>query len=674
MSQDSKLTPPSLAQHFDAPDDYVGHFGWLCGYSADAAFLNDAAERFTRSTAAQRAYQGRIVLAIFLDPGNPQITLVDAPGVAHLAIKKAEEKPFCLLHAKIALLGFRHVKQRDKWQLRLIVSTGNWTRQTLEESLDLAWRIDADADNIQTVNEKLSLACADIKAANELLQWIADKFDTRLLFSKSTDRPYGETSQAIAETTQWVKSCEAKAKGKPRFFDNREKSLLAQLPDQVMSCSQAVRRNYLAMGSGFYEGESDQKSRPEIPCKIVAALQEKGLLTKRPKVDLFVNPQACQAVATAVKPLNDKGITIRPANQPNCVFGDGRTRTLHAKFLFSANYRENSNNCNSAWVYLGSGNLTGPGFKYQMGKGSGNLEAGVVFAADGLYWMENKDIDALRVVSNLLPVQRDEKVESDQNTLEAGSGMEMREDVFLASPVAFLMWHESADARELRAEETASNDFEVLCQETVCLKTETGFLWPRSVSPPRLVHCRWYADGKQHDAEIPVIDPFGRIAGTQLPQIDIEEVCWQLAAFPLPPEEDDGDDGNDENSAGDGKNGKDDKASSGITGMYPIRQMMELVENIAARQTMLDKPDWALWCHRLEQTLIQAKDSPAVKGFHALGLNPLSPLRQACFRPSFAENRESAEGRLYENTLVRIEKSWDVSRLSPLGIKAGEVV
>ena len=88
MSRDhDKLPGPSLAQHFEAPDDYLGHFGWVCGYSADAPFLNDAVERFTRLTAAQRAHLGRIALAVFLDPGNPAVSLLDAPGVAHLPIR-----------------------------------------------------------------------------------------------------------------------------------------------------------------------------------------------------------------------------------------------------------------------------------------------------------------------------------------------------------------------------------------------------------------------------------------------------------------------------------------------------------------------------------------------------------------------------------------------------------
>src|SRR5450759_1197819 len=93
--------PLSLAQHLEAPDDFVGCFGWLCGFSADSGFLDDAVERFTRRTHAQRAYEGRIALAVMLDPSNPQITLKEVPGVLHLPA--SSKYPFRLLHAKVAL-------------------------------------------------------------------------------------------------------------------------------------------------------------------------------------------------------------------------------------------------------------------------------------------------------------------------------------------------------------------------------------------------------------------------------------------------------------------------------------------------------------------------------------------------------------------------------------------
>src|SRR6266849_5170612 len=162
---DKTFKPLSLAQLFEAPDGFIGHFGWMCGYSADAGFLNDAAERFTRQTDRQRAFAGKIALAVMLDPGNPQISCADVPGILHLPIR-TDRRPFNLLHAKIALLGFRNDTIRNQWCLRLIVSTGNWTRETLEESLDLAWTIETSSQEVaRSLNPEAKQRCADFKVA-----------------------------------------------------------------------------------------------------------------------------------------------------------------------------------------------------------------------------------------------------------------------------------------------------------------------------------------------------------------------------------------------------------------------------------------------------------------------------------------------------------------------------
>lgn len=667
MSRDhDKLPWPSLAQHFDAPKDHLGHFGWLCGYSADAPFLNDAAERFTRLTSAQRARLGRITLGVFLDPGNPAVTLLDAPGVAHLPIRDAAAKPFRLLHAKIALLGFRHAESSDHWRLRLIVSTGNWTRQTLEESLDIVWRIDIDSEMLATSDNDVLQACADINAARGLLQWMENCFDARLLSAAPQGR-FNETEHARHQVDGWVTLCSAKARGRARFFDSRSDSLLGQLSDQIKACGNGVARNYLAMGSGFYETAADQGRPPEVPGSIIDTLKLNSLLTKNPGVDLFVNPQACQAIATSVAALSTQGMRIRPAAQPSCVFGAGNPRTLHAKFLFSANYRENSSACNSAWVYLGSGNLTAPGFACKMSAGAGNLEAGVVFAPQNLYWQEGQGIEAWQVVTNLLPIQWTEAFDGSPNRLLPGSGMEPRDLSFTAPPVAWLNWWEGAEGNELRVPETVPADFVVLdLAGGACLRTETGFQWRNP--QPRQVRCRWVVGGTHHEGDLPVVDGFGRIAATQLPAIGVDEAYWQLADFPMPPdgdEDDTGGDGGGENEDGNPK-GKT-AGSSGQPVSYPIRQMMELIEGIAAKQTEIAEMDWPLWCLRLEQTLGQAKECPVVKAFHELKLNPLSPLWHAAFRPAFAETRDSHAGQLYESTLARIGKAWAVDHLKAIG-------
>jgi hypothetical protein len=95
--------------------------------------------------------------------------------------------------------------------------------------------------------------------------------------------------------------------------------------------------------------------------------------------------------------------------------------------------------------------------------------------------------------------------------------------------------------------------------------------------------------------------------------------------------------------------------------------MMELVESIAAKQTAIDETNWPLWCNRLEQTLRQTGDSAVVKYFReVLGLNPLSPLHQPSFRPSYAESNDTAPGKTYFDALTRVEESWKVNGLNPL--------
>jgi hypothetical protein len=95
--------------------------------------------------------------------------------------------------------------------------------------------------------------------------------------------------------------------------------------------------------------------------------------------------------------------------------------------------------------------------------------------------------------------------------------------------------------------------------------------------------------------------------------------------------------------------------------------MMQLVENIAAKQTDISLADWAAWCIRMEQSLCQAAESPVADTFRKLELNPLSPLWQPPFRPVFAESAETAEGRFYEDVLGRIEVLWGVIELKKIG-------
>jgi len=161
-----------------------------------------------------------------------------------------------------------------------------------------------------------------------------------------------------------------------------------------------------------------------------------------------------------------------------------------------------------------------------------------------------------------------------------------------------------------------------------------------------------------------VIDEYGRVAATILPCIDIEEAWNQLANFPMPPNEEDLlADGDAESS----HTATQDNSGTSYTANYPVREVMQLVENISAKQTSVSKVDWVAWCTRLEQCLMQAAGSKVIEAFVELKLNPLSPLWHEPFRPDFASTGQTAEGLRYENVLERLETAWKVADLARFG-------
>ncbi|MGR4928183.1 hypothetical protein ACIPUD_15540 [Bradyrhizobium sp. CAR08] len=643
--------PCSLAQLFDPPDDYQGIFGWICGYSADAGFLEDAAERFSGLTKAQREHQGRILLAVMLDPGNPQILPSEVPAVLHLPIKSSP-LPFLLLHAKVAVLGFQGA---GRFLLRVIVTTGNWTRQTLEESLDLAWHVDVEDRPSESSRQDRT----DLAAVWSFLTWVRLHFDTRPL-DLAID-PSNESAGAIEKIATWAAQLGTRHRGyRARFFDNREASLLRQLPDLIGHHAGPTARNYLALGSGYYE--STQSGAPDVPDSIVTDLKQHDLLTTSSDRNLFVNPRACQGIARGRAALENKGWKIRPARAPE-YFG-GAPRVLHAKFVFSCTSRGGSNNCSSPWIYLGSGNLTNPGFKQKAGA-NGNLEAGVILAPANLRWEQDRGSEPVSMVTNLLPIHWDDE-SFPLPPLQPGDDMPERDVAFAAVPVALFLWRETPDGSILVPQGGPTSPFEILDPHgRPCHRFADGNLAWNSARP-RQVTIIWSAEDGPRRADVPVIDHYGRFCATDLPSLDLEDAWIQLANFPMPPDDE-------ELAGGDATTSIDGVAASGTAAQgrssgYPVRRMMTLVEDIARKQVNVDQADWTAWCNRLEQVLVQSKDSAVVTEFRAIGLNPLHPLLQASFRPHFAADIQTAEGVRYATALHRVTEAWQLTDRPALGV------
>lgn len=658
-----KPNPPSLVQCFDAPNDYRSTFGWICGFSAEPDFLNEALERFTRETKEIRAERGFLSMALMLDPGNRAIKPAEVPGLAHLPLEKGVP-PFRLLHAKVALLGFNHIARDGRWLLRLIVSTGNWTRQTLEESLDLAWSIEIRSEELLSGNDDLALRCADMQAGWSTLIYLQKYYDTRVLdAARSSD--LSETRVSSDALAGWVSKCVRHAGPKVRYRDNRSASFLDQLCGAINMHAPSTKRNYIAMGSGFFESATTRGmgNVPTVLEMIVARLIADGLLTKLPDVDLYVNPAACQAVAGSASAIRARDWKLRPASTMPSVFGPNSQRVLHAKFLFSAQQRVDDLRCHRPWVYLGSGNLTGPGFANKMSGHGGNLEAGVIFVPEELEWPQEEPTRSSLALNHFLPIQRHSEIGA-ANTLGTGTPMPPRSAPFLAPPLAWLAWQAVAAGGQLIAPYETADAYEILDPDgQPCSRSGPIISW--SGSCPRQVGIRWQSGAQPSQCWIPIMDELGRLASAALGAMRFDEAWSALENFPAAVNEGIDDDDEDEDGNEPRGPGKGPPAASGVA-PYPVRQMMELVERIAARQTEVVVADWTAWCARLEQTLSRVGDSTVLAYFRTLGLNPLSPLRVPAFRPDFAESGETPEGRLYEAVLDRIDTQWQTAKLLPM--------
>lgn len=650
-----KITRMSLAQHFTAPDDYAGEFGWLCGYSADEAFLRIAAERFSTENASARAASGCIRLGLLLDPGNPQLTTAAVPGVMHFPAKR-QDLPFVLLHAKVAVLGYRRLDDPNDWQLRVLVSTGNWTRATLEDNIDLVWRVDIDSRGLDS---STSRDCADLAAAWDMLTWLRGFFDTSILDVIPVGRSDTETRLALQHLEAWAGMAWAHAKGSSRFIDNRRQSLWAHVQRKVKN-EKHVSRNYLAIGSAYFQG-GDSANMPSVLKTVVSGLHEELLLTGSAEVDLFVNPDACQAVASAGPAIANEGWTIRPPKKT------GGQTFMHAKFIFSANARTDWNQCSSPWLYFGSGNLTGPGFLKKASAAGGNLEAGVVLTTEHMLWREAAGEDPSRVIENLLPVQWEREANIVAG-LQQGDDMADREAQFVSLPLVYFTWQaDSAQTGWLVIPASSSGHFDVLDHHgAVCGRDATARIRWQGGRPGQ-VGLRWIVDGKVHQAQVPVLDEQGGIATTPARPLTLEEAGWELSSFPV--RRSDGDPGGTD-CTGEPPTDSEDPVKAGRqarTLQYPIRMMMQQLDKVAEIGCRVNQLDWRMWCCRLEQGLCQASDSAEVETFRTLGINPLSALLAPAFRPAYAEMDQSIEGKRYEEAITRIALAWKVNGLAPLG-------
>ncbi len=649
------MSTPSLLRLFEPPEDHEGLFGWVCGFSADAGFLDAAAERFTRKPASVRARHGQLVLGAMLDPFHEPISVLDVPGVVDLPLRTPPGEAFRLVHAKIALLGFRGPS--PGWRLRVIVSTGNWTQQTLEDSLDLAWCFDVDRAELGQDDESLAQRCADVARASEILGWLGGHYDRSLVELAGRD---SETSLAVRQLAAQVALCASHAgTAKPRIFDNRERSLLDGLLGYLREHAGGTRRNLLALGSGFFEAGAGGGVPPVLE-RTVREVDALGLLTQSASVDIYVNEKACQSVATSMGAIDDAGWRVRTPARP-LMFGAGSSRKLHAKFIFSANSRTEA--CTSVWLYLGSGNLTPAGFLNRAGR-AGNFEAGVFLDFPRLPWVAPAGTLA---VETLVPLQRNDEGRLSRNAPPSkGEPMPPRPPAFVAGPVAFLQWRPGpggSGALTVPAGGAAvPADLDVLdAGGEPCAREGDGWVWRGAM--PRQAALRW--DGGREGRSVPVVDELGRVAAGEALALELADLASHLIAFPArADDESDGDE--DDPFQGGAAAGAPPQRPLGAerqAASYPVRTMMRQFEEIAQLQTTVSEADWPLWCVRLEEVLIRVVGSEGLIQFLRLGLDPLQVLWIDASRPAHACVRDGDSAVRHDAVLARVAAAWGLGEL-----------
>lgn len=213
---------------FTPPEGCFGDFGLFSGFTATPAVLHEIRRSFTGD-------MSRPVLAAFIHPTvNP---VSNVPQLAWMWMKP-DKRGYNLLHAKVALLGFRK-RDEEGYVIRLAVITGNWTQDPLTNSIDLFWSIDVDVSNPKPQD------IADIRAAWAMFDWLRERADCSLI-----EREY---DGYLPDFRLRAAIVDLPASGEqPRFVDSRTKALFPQVVERLVARWPATS---LVLGSGYFDAK-----------------------------------------------------------------------------------------------------------------------------------------------------------------------------------------------------------------------------------------------------------------------------------------------------------------------------------------------------------------------------------------------------------------------------------
>ncbi len=645
----------SLLNLFAPPEaNWKGVFGLVCGLSAEEVFMDEMLEQFTGLSKKMRQKTGQVVMVLFQDGHNRPIESL--PGLYNPWQNNDEKwKNLELMHAKVALLGFGESVAGKPVFYRLIVSTGNWTKEAVNNSLNLVWYCDYDT----TGNEKDQRQSAkDMAEAVVFWKKLMGYYQVSKEVNKKIDG-FLKNDKKEGTVLEGIKPPQRKYK--PQFIsnlleDNASKtakifcknSMGAQVINKF--CASGTRRNFIICGSGFFESinNNDTPQEPEVLSKFIDYLQEKQILTADPEKWLVINPATCGAVGQWLKKTGQDncGWKLCLAKHPDF---DNSPYPFHAKYIFMGNYNS-SDSITSGLLYLGSGNLSIQGFALGPGTG-GNIEAGVVveaqkYSEDELYEMLGIDYEDDLTIDDIPDETEGEDSEQPNTEMQT------------PPPIAACVWRREDKKLTWKWCDNDWNEVQ-LCGQDIKQDKEELVFKNKDINFSGGVKINAKKNGKSLEWTIPVFTEDGNFYCPPVQPKSGWEIIDDLSSFPaISYEDDDTDEGIESEDGGRGSQASSKDNFSDLRNeldSFPLHLATTLVETIAARNQQITEGQLPDWIALLRRTLIEGMSDEKKTELRGLGVNFLEPLiAEGGFAPS-VENKE------YEKVIREIIENWGLN-------------
>ena len=649
----NKTPAPSLLDLFVPPDEMrKGVFGLMCALSADTSFIESALQNFTGQTANQRKQIGHCSMALFLDPSHRNLESIPGLAWGYPIPKEKQKRKIYLMHAKVALLGFGESAAGDPNLYRLIVITGNWTAHAVNAEINLVWYCDYDC-----TKEPQKQEIADIYESITFWRTLLDVDD-------SGNGYYHLAEPLRKKIKNFFSSIEISMKqpGKnwvPRFFSNifegkaKENEFFKKdsMGTQVLAriAKDDKRRNFICCGSGFFENHGETPEEPEVLKNIVGNIQKNNGLTKKlaPRYKyLVINGPTSGAAGYWFKEKTEEccWTFYEPRHPAN------NKASLHAKYIFVANWVQKTKQYTSGLLYLGSGNLSKQGFALGPGTG-GNAEAGVFLEINES--CEEKDLC--------------EKLGISDNTVDPDSLQEIgNEDTEKGAlkvpplpPITSCLWNREDRMLSWEWGQNADEWVSVSLQERTVTREECNLHLAERHEPSFSIELRAKHNNIEECWNIPVFTEDGDFYRPPPRPKMPDEIIASIIGFPdvMPEEEEEEEE---EEFIDDAKTKRRQKDNGNLTEArkslreFPLHLATSLIEIIAQKNQMITEGQMPDWIAHLRRALLEEMDKEVAEKMRSIKLAFLEPLKEV---EGFAPRKPTND---YKQLIDEISRTWKI--------------